>query len=123
MTIYPPKSTVPSMMRWLLSIRHIPRTCHCLTFLFLCLKNVKKGHWFTSVEEVTAKATSTDRGIKKWFPWMLWNLYECWQKCVATQGNYFEGNVVLTRCITHFCVMNQFWALFEVSSKLWLRSC
>jgi hypothetical protein len=36
-------------------------------FLFLRLKSVPKGQRSASAKKVSAKATSTDGGIKKWF--------------------------------------------------------
>jgi hypothetical protein len=59
-------------------------------FLFPPRKSVLKGQRFSSAD-VTAKATSTDRGIEKWFPGLLpKKLYELWENWFTAQGNYFE---------------------------------
>jgi hypothetical protein len=60
-------------------------------FLFPQLKNVLKGKKFASTEEYTAKTTKV---LKNGFQECFQNHYECWQKCVTAQGNYFEGNAV-----------------------------
>jgi hypothetical protein len=97
------------------SIRHIPRSCHRPTFfLFPRLKNVVKAQWFTSVEEVTAKATRALTEVSKH------GVQEYLQKgvrmLVAVQGKLLWRKCCVNICkLTYFCLINQFLELFEAS--------
>jgi hypothetical protein len=48
-----------------------------------------------STEEVSAKVTKAlPEVLENGFQECVYKLYEHWQKCVITEGNYYDGDVV-----------------------------
>jgi len=70
-----------------------PDLSHCDFFLFLRLKNHLKGRHFGTLNNIQKIVTDELKGIQAE---AFQHCYEQWKKClrrcVAAQGNYFEGD-------------------------------
>jgi hypothetical protein len=99
------------------AFRHPPYSPDSLQshiFLFLQLQSVLKGRWFPSAEDFTTKAT---RAWRIGFQECSSKLYQRREKCVTTQGNYSEGNVLQIDVRLFFPVANK-----SLSGTFWLYS-
>jgi hypothetical protein len=83
------------------AFRHSPPTSPVLTrpcplfYLFPEIKKHMKGRRFANADEVIAAAkTALKKVVKNGFQDAFKKLYDRWMKCVAAEGEYFEGNVV-----------------------------
>jgi len=70
-----------------------PDLSSCELFLFFHLKNNLKGRHFGTLDNIQKSVTDELKGIPAE---ALQNYYEQWKqrlrRCVAAQGNYFEGD-------------------------------
>jgi transposase len=57
-------------------------------FLFPKLKSTLKGRRFNTFDEIQKKSKNGLFAISKAF--QSWQ--KCWERCVASEGSYFEGN-------------------------------
>jgi len=70
-----------------------PDLAPCDFFLFPKLKIHLKGHRFRTVENVQAAATRVLNNISsKDFLYCCEEWQQCWNRCIRSQGAYFEGN-------------------------------
>jgi histone-lysine N-methyltransferase SETMAR len=72
---------------------HSPDLSPCDFFLFPQLKNHLKGHHFGTLDNIQKSVTDELKGIPAE---AFQHCYEQWKqrhcRCVAAQGNYFEGD-------------------------------
>ena len=65
-------------------------------FLFPWMKNVLKGKCFAHVEEVKQKMAEALKGIKiNEFKNCFEQRKKCLHRCIASNGEYFEGDSIL----------------------------
>ena len=62
-------------------------------FLFPKLKSTLKGRRFDTTDEIQKKSTNELFAIpKEAFQKAFQSWQKCWEQCVASEGNYFEGD-------------------------------
>jgi hypothetical protein len=62
-------------------------------FLFPKLKPTLKGRRFDTIDEIQKNSTNEFFAIpKEAFQKAFQSWQKCWERCVASQGNYFEGD-------------------------------
>jgi len=82
-------------MRWMLSPQppYFPDLAPEDLFLFLKLKSSLKGHWFPKVEEIQENSLWDLRAIlQNTFQDAFQNWKKCWERCIKSGGEYFEGD-------------------------------
>jgi hypothetical protein len=115
------KITLPSTMWRLWSIRHIPLDLSPLGFLlFLRVKSLRKGQWFSSAQDVTAKATWVLTEVSKnGIPWIFPTALRTLTKVCHWQRIPILGKCCVNRCkFTYSCVNKRipgtFWSFSYV---------
>ena len=80
----------------ILSLPHPPYSpdlARCDFFLFPQVKKTMKGRWFDYNEEIKANTTRQLRAITKSdYQRCFCEWQERWNKCIQSQGHYFEGD-------------------------------
>jgi hypothetical protein len=72
---------------------HICQTSHQLTYLFSKLKSMLKSCHSESVEAIKASLLVELHSIpKEVFQECFRTLKKCWQQCIRSSGEYFEGD-------------------------------
>jgi len=74
-----------------------PNLAPCDFFLFPTMKLQLKGHRFDTVEEIQRELQNVLGRLREQdFQHVFQQWQQCWDRCVATQGDYFEGNAAQT---------------------------
>jgi hypothetical protein len=73
---------------------HTPQISHqAYFFLFPKLKSTLKGRRFESIEVIKTNSLAHLRSIPKTaFQVCFRTLKKCWQRCIQSRGEYFEGD-------------------------------
>jgi len=74
-----------------------PDLAPCNFFLFLKMKLQLKGHRFDTVEEIQRESQNVRGRLREQdFQHVFQQWQQRWDRCVAAQGDYFEGDAVQT---------------------------
>ena len=80
-------------------------------FVFL-MKKVLKGKYFADVEEVKQKRHKSTKGHQhQWTQKLFWAVEKCLNSCIASNGEYFEGDWSLKHVMLNTQFLNIFYWL------------
>jgi len=62
-------------------------------FLFLKIKEILKGRHFDDIDDIRSNTTAARKAIpQNQFQNCFEGWTRCWHQCIASQGEYFEGD-------------------------------